>query len=260
LGVMCAIQCHGPFLMSGFASPGSKDMVSPVCMHTHTFGVDCGSRGLGARITSITKPNQCLKAFGTCHPLACCMSYNFIYIYYTSLCCMSYTGIVSHTTFTTFTPLVLLVSVLSCICLCATPAAPPALQPCRNININAFRTAHREFKFCQMDLRRVLGLLDDLICPACSEGYGAVHIDANMKLFTWARKREEWRTPHYQLFARDEEVLKRLKALDLATGQRMVSAKPSWLPGANAHCWCQALPGITICHHCHPWLTVQGAG
>jgi hypothetical protein len=94
-----------------------------------------------------------------------------------------------------------------------------AVQPRREINMRTFRSAHREYKFCQTDLRLGLQLLNDLECPACSDGMAGVHIDANMKLFTWLRHRELWRQQHYsEFFADDASVQPSLQALDLAMG------------------------------------------
>lgn len=95
-------------------------------------------------------------------------------------------------------------------------------QPRRDINVHAFRCAHSEYKFCQSDLRLGLQRLNDLECPACSAGMAGVHIDANMKLFTWRRGREPWRQQHYsELFAEDASVQLSLQALDLAMGSRV---------------------------------------
>jgi hypothetical protein len=101
------------------------------------------------------------------------------------------------------------------------------LQVLRDIGPTAFRTAYDEWKRCQADLRLYLGLINDLICPACSDGLGAVHIDANMKLFTWLRHREEWRTPHYTEFFRpDDEVKAFLKAVYELIGRQVCA---QWL-------------------------------
>jgi hypothetical protein len=73
-----------------------------------------------------------------------------------------------------------------------------------------------------MDMRLGLQRLNDLECPACSGGMAGVHIDANMKLFTWRRGREPWRQQHYrEFFADDASVQLTLQALDLATGGRV---------------------------------------
>jgi hypothetical protein len=102
---------------------------------------------------------------------------------------------------------------------------PPIIvvvQVLREISPTAFRTAYDDWKRCQADLRLYLGLINDLICPACSNGLGAVHIDANMKLFTWLRHREEWRTPHYSEFFRpDDEVKAFLKAVYELVGRQV---------------------------------------
>jgi hypothetical protein len=88
--------------------------------------------------------------------------------------------------------------------------------------VHAFHCAHSEYKFCQMDLRLSLQRLNDLERPACSGGMAGVHIDANMKLFTWRRGREPWRQQHYrEFFADDASVQLTLQALDLATGGRV---------------------------------------
>jgi hypothetical protein len=99
---------------------------------------------------------------------------------------------------------------------------PTVVQPRRDINITAFRTAHNEYKKCQVDLRLGLQRLNDLECPACSAGMAGVHIDSNVKLFTWQRRRELWRRQHYsEFFADDSSVQLSLQALDLAMGSRV---------------------------------------
>ena len=95
------------------------------------------------------------------------------------------------------------------------------VQPQREINPTAFRDAWQEWKFCQADQRLHMGLINDLSCPACSEGLGAVHIDANMKLFTWQRHREKWRLPHYSFFLPDTQVEDTLRAVDKAVGTQV---------------------------------------
>jgi hypothetical protein len=105
---------------------------------------------------------------------------------------------------------------------CAAIAPVHTLQARRAINPAAFGRASHEFKACQVDMRLHLQLLNDLVCPACSEGLAAVHIDANLKNFTWDRNRETWRTPHYTEFFLHEQAVKRtLDALDLATGNKV---------------------------------------
>jgi hypothetical protein len=94
------------------------------------------------------------------------------------------------------------------------------LQARRAINPAAFGRASHEFKACQVGMRLHLQLLNDLVCPACSEGLAAVHIDANLKNFTC--NREPWRTPHCTEFFLHEQAVKRtLDALDLATGNKV---------------------------------------
>jgi hypothetical protein len=95
-------------------------------------------------------------------------------------------------------------------------------QARRAINSAAFGSAFREFKACQMDTRLHLQLLNDLVCPACSESLAAAHVDGNLKLFTWDRNREPWRTPHYpEFFLQDQAVKRTLEALDLATRNKV---------------------------------------
>lgn len=73
-----------------------------------------------------------------------------------------------------------------------------------------------------MDTRLLLQLLNDLVCPACSEGLAAAHADGNQKLFTWDRNREPFRTPHYpELFLQDQAVKRTLDALDIATRNKV---------------------------------------
>ena len=92
----------------------------------------------------------------------------------------------------------------------------------RQVDAGLFRTAHREWAYHKHDLRRVVGLVDDLACPACSEGCAAVHIDANMKLFTWKRGREAWREHYFQnVFLPDASVQGQLQAIDAVTGTQV---------------------------------------
>jgi hypothetical protein len=70
--------------------------------------------------------------------------------------------------------------------------------------------------------------LDDLTCPACSEGGAAYHIDSNMKLFVWSRNREPWRERHLrEFFAADANVQLTLKATDAARVSSGVSGARS---------------------------------
>lgn len=113
------------------------------------------------------------------------------------------------------------------------------LQPRRDINVAAFRRAHREYKACQLDMRMQIMMINDLLCPACSEGYAGVHIDANMKLFIFKRNppREHWRQPHYtEFFADDEEVMQTLAGLDLATNTQVSDARWKGLSQNRRQC------------------------
>ncbi len=69
-----------------------------------------------------------------------------------------------------------------------------------------------------MDLRLYLTLINDLTCPACSQGCEAVHLDGNFKLFTWSRlNREPWRSPYYdEFFSADTDISSWMEGLDLA--------------------------------------------
>lgn len=97
------------------------------------------------------------------------------------------------------------------------------MQQHRAINKEAFRRGYREFKGCQMDLRLGVQLLNDLQCPACSSGSACVHIDSNMKLFTWNRGRELWRTPRYkEFFVSDTDVQLTVKAADAVRVSRLL--------------------------------------
>ena len=98
------------------------------------------------------------------------------------------------------------------------------LQRRRDISVQSFRVAHSEYKFCQQDIRLGIQWLNDLSCPACSEGMAGVHVDSNMKLFTWDRNRELWREHHYdEFFEQDAHTQLTLSALDLARGTRVRS-------------------------------------
>lgn len=92
-----------------------------------------------------------------------------------------------------------------------------ALQPLRSINVGAVRRAAEEYSSCLTDLRLGVKQLNDLDCPACSEGGGTFHIDSNMKLFVWQRRRQQWREPHFREFvAPDADVQLTIKAVDAA--------------------------------------------
>lgn len=96
------------------------------------------------------------------------------------------------------------------------------LQLQRNVHPSAFRTAWREWKFCTADQRLHLWKINDLVCPACSDGCAGVHVDGNMKLFTWLRAREPWRPSHFaEFFLADSVVKERLETIDSVTGQQV---------------------------------------
>lgn len=91
------------------------------------------------------------------------------------------------------------------------------LQPLRPISADAFRQAAEQYSKCRLDLRLGVMQLNDLDCPACSEGGNAYHIDSNMKLFVWDRDRETWRQAHFkEFFAQDADVQLTLQASDAA--------------------------------------------
>lgn len=91
------------------------------------------------------------------------------------------------------------------------------VQPLTDINTSAFRRAADEYSSCMVDLRMGVKQLNDLECPACSGGNCAYHVDSNMKLFVWDRRRETWRQPHFQEFiAPDTDMQLTLQAVDAA--------------------------------------------
>lgn len=50
-----------------------------------------------------------------------------------------------------------------------------------------------------------------------------MHVDANMKLFTWERQREMWRKPHYtEMFIPDGLVQDVLKAVYGLVGKQVI--------------------------------------
>ena len=102
----------------------------------------------------------------------------------------------------------------------------------RNMNREAFKRAFLEYSRFQADSRLYLQQINDLECPACSEGLTAVHVDANMKLFTWDRKRELWRKPyHQQFFVPDEDVVNHIAVLDKVLGSKVCAcASPARSP------------------------------
>ena len=59
---------------------------------------------------------------------------------------------------------------------------------------------------------------EDEDCAACHEEIDGVHIDGNMKLFTYANSHEPHRRLYYEdmLFVPDDHVKNHEKALDLA--------------------------------------------
>lgn len=96
------------------------------------------------------------------------------------------------------------------------------LQPWQGISTGAFRRAADEYSSCQLDLRLGIKQLNDLDCPACSEGDTAYHIDSNMKTFVWERGRQPWRKPHFtEFFADSADVQTTLQAVDVAKVSRL---------------------------------------
>ena len=133
--------------------------------------------------------------------------------------------------------------------LAAEPASMHADSVLVSINPAAFSRASHEFKACQLDMRLHLQSLNDLVCPACSDGLAAVHVDGNMKLYNWDRDREPWRKPHYTEFYQQEQTVKcTFDALDLAT-HNQVGAHCTSLRTDAAACTAQlSIPAVCTAH------------
>ena len=104
----------------------------------------------------------------------------------------------------------------------------------------AFRTAWREWKFCTADQRLLVAGTNDLICPACSDGCAGVHVDANMKLFTWERAREVWRRAYFDHFFMCDDTIKQERdATDAVNGQQVCGRdRPQiWVWIVCGGCW-----------------------
>lgn len=108
------------------------------------------------------------------------------------------------------------------LCALCKPSVSLSVFQVRDINPTAFRTAYEAWKRCKTDLRLYLGLINDLACPACSDGLEAVHVDANMKLFIWQRQREAWRSPHYtEMFIPDDTMQDMMKSIYGLVGKQV---------------------------------------
>ena len=85
--------------------------------------------------------------------------------------------------------------------------------------------AYNEYKYLQVDVRRLQMKVDDMCCPSCSGGMYSVHIDGNMKLFTWIRNGQGEQPSYYKdlFFSNDNEVLEHLAMADRALGAERVS-------------------------------------
>lgn len=77
-------------------------------------------------------------------------------------------------------------------CCCCVYARTLPSQPAKGINHHAFDDAWRAYALAMADVRKGIRLLIDTVCPACSDGCNAIHIDGNLKLFVWERLRELW--------------------------------------------------------------------
>lgn len=88
------------------------------------------------------------------------------------------------------------------------------------INQDAFKVAYNEYKYLQVDVRRMQMKMDDMCCPSCSGGMYSVHIDGNMKLFTWIRNGQGEQPSYYKnlFFSDDGEVIQHLAMADRALG------------------------------------------
>jgi hypothetical protein len=91
----------------------------------------------------------------------------------------------------------------------------------------SFRKAYGEWRSCMFEQRDHYQQIHDIVCPSCEISGGSYHIDANMKLYTWDRDYESWRTsPYYEqnLFWDDAVVQSHIKGLDLAFSVKQVKA------------------------------------
>jgi hypothetical protein len=87
------------------------------------------------------------------------------------------------------------------------------------IHANTFSFVFKEFMYARHEQLWDLMNIQSTHCPACHPHPHSMHVDANMKLYTWDSDDCSWRVePHYQnvLFTPDTSVSQHIEALDLA--------------------------------------------
>lgn len=90
------------------------------------------------------------------------------------------------------------------------------------INQSGFTASFTEWQYMQHDRRNFIQCINELTCAACQPAPHSLHIDANMKLFVYARNREPWRERyHSELFLPSELVVQHIKDIDAAMGKQV---------------------------------------
>ena len=91
------------------------------------------------------------------------------------------------------------------------------------MNATGFTTSFQEWQYMEHDKRLSIQCIDELACAACQPIPHSLHIDANMKLFVYDRKREPWREAYLadRLFLSSELVVQHINDLDAAMGKQV---------------------------------------
>ena len=92
------------------------------------------------------------------------------------------------------------------------------------INATTFTQCCMEWRYMQLDTRlRLLGL-KNMACAACQPHPHSVHIDANMKLYVWDRRRQPWRQSYLAglLFQRSTAMKEHMDTVDQLMGRAKV--------------------------------------
>ena len=80
--------------------------------------------------------------------------------------------------------------------------------------------AFHEWQFMEISKRKDIQGILDIECPGCSPSPFSIHLDSNMKLFTWQPRAKSTQEPQLSgiLIQPTDQVIDHLKWLDLAAG------------------------------------------
>ena len=116
-----------------------------------------------------------------------------------------------------------------CCPTCSVGCSVPVMLQAGFIDPQNFIKVYHEWCAADLEIQRQFVHVEPFVCPACHPILHSVHVDANMKLYTWSSEdeKEPWRQSYYKdgewLFVADVDAVTHERLTDLAMG---IQVKP----------------------------------